>query len=734
MALPSNHMTRVRWVFACLFLVVALSPLRADEELELVISALSPDGLVEYDEKTGVITDPAGVIARYGDVELVARRLKLDREALSVEAAGKVRLQRGKELWTGEYIGYNFPMRRLSAEKFRTGMAPFFAAGEGLRADITNQTHSATNAFVTTDDVDTPGYRVRAKRIVFVPGKYIEATRAVLYLGKVPVLYLPRYRRHLDRHPNNFVFVPGYRSVYGPYLLGAYNWSISTNVDATFHLDYRLKRGVAGGPDLHYNLGSWGEGGITTYFIHDEDPGVDPVKLREIDPDRHRITFAYSAFPRTNLSVKAVLDNQSDALVAHDFFEAEYRKNVQPRSFFEINQLWPDFDLNVIAQPQINDFFQTVERLPDIKLTAFRQQIGISPFYYESESSGAYLRFREGDYYSATNHSALRADTFHQLLLPETLFGWLNVTPRAGGRFTYYGAGEDDGLVTDEHRRWIFNTGAELSFKASRVWRHARSPILDVTELRHIVEPSVNYAYVPAPSARPQELPQFDYEWYSYEMQPVDFPDYNSIDGIDSQNVIRFGLHNKLQTKRSGKVDDLVNWAAFLDWRLRPRDDQQTFADLFSDLDFRPRSWLTLNSELRYDMNENLIRVANHTATFEPNDIWNWKVGHRYVREIEELGPGSGHSLLLSSFYFRLSQNWGFRLRHHFDIHNHVMQEQYYTLYRDFRSWTSALTFRLRDNGSGNTDFTVAVLMSLKAFPRFKLGQDRDEPERLLGW
>ncbi|MCX8109283.1 MAG: LPS-assembly protein LptD, partial [Verrucomicrobiae bacterium] len=311
---------------------------------------------------------------------------------------------------------------------------------------------------------------------------------------------------------------------------------------------------------------------------------------------------------------------------------------------------------------------------------------------------------------------------------------WLNVTPRASGRFTYYGAEEDTGASADEHRRWVFNTGVETSFKAHRLWPEARSQLFDVTGLRHIVEPSVNYSYTPEPSKRPPELPQFDYEWYTYEMLPIDFPDYNSIDSIDSQNVIRFGLHNKFQTKRAGQIDDLVNWAVFLDWRLRPREDQATFGDLFSDIDFKPRSWITFNSEVRYDVNENLARLANHTVTLEPNDIWSWKVGHRYVREIEGLGPESGHSLILSSIYLRLSQNWGFRVRHHYDLKHHLLQEQYYTLYRDLRSWTGALTFRIRENVDGETDFAVAVQFSLKAFPRYRVGQDRDEPDRLLEW
>jgi hypothetical protein len=41
-------------------------------------------------------------------------------------------------------------------------------------------------------------------------------------------------------------------------------------------------------------------------------------------------------------------------------------------------------------------------------------------------------------------------------------------------------------------------------------------------------------------------------------------------------------------------VDNLVNWALVTDWRLDPRAGQPTFSDLYSDLDVKPFSWLTL--------------------------------------------------------------------------------------------------------------------------------------------
>lgn len=726
----------MHWVRAALAWGLASAALCAEEPPEIEVNALSSEGSIEYLENTLRVEDPAGVVARYGDATLIAREIQLDRLTSVVQAEGNVRLERGAEVWTGETLRYDFTSRQIQAANFRTGRPPYFAAGQGLGSDLTNQIHSATGGFVTTDDLAEPGYRVRAKSLAFKPGQYIEARGATLYLGKIPVMYFPRYRRQLDRHPNHWTLLPGYRSLYGAYLLSAYHWSIATNTAADFHVDYRTKRGLGGGPDLAYDLGRAGQGSLRTYYAHDEDPGLGETG-EEIPADRWRVAFSHSAFLRDNLSVKAAVNTESDPYFRHDFFESEYREDMMPKSFFEVDQQWSNFSLDLLAQPQFNDFFQTVERLPDLKLTGLRQQLGISPFFYESESSLAYLRHRQGDFAPATNYAALRADTYHQVLVPWNFFGWLNLTPRVGGRYTYYGEERDTTFDQDSQDRWVFNTGAEVSTKMSRLWRSAHSRLLDVSGLRHIVEPSVNYVYVPTPDKRPLELPQFDYEWPSLELMPIQYPDYNSIDAIDSQNVVRFGLRNKLQTKRSDEIDNLLHWALFMDWRLRPRPDQETYGDVYSDLDFKPRSWLVLNSELRYDINTTAWRMANHTVTLRPNDVWQWKIGHRYLLEIPGFGPDSGNNLFLSSLQFRLNENWSLRASQHFEARTGVMQEQYYSIFRDFRSWTAALTLRLRDSGETlrrQEDWSVAFQVSLKAFPSGGTRYRRDDPTYLLGY
>jgi hypothetical protein len=550
-------------------------------------------------------------------------------------------------------------------------------------------------------------------------------------VGPVPVLYFPYYERRLERHPNNFAFTPGYRSLYGPYLLSKYNWYRSQRLSGSINLDYRQTRGFGVGPDLTYDAGRLGRGDFNYYFLRDEKPEYDPGG-QPIRDYRHRLSFSHHAMLRTNLTAKVVVREQSDAYIIRDFFESEYRRNVQPSSFLEVNQLWPNFSLNVMAQPRINTFIETVERLPDVKLTALRQQLGVSPFYYEGESSAGYFRYKYAN--DTTNgFAALRADTYHQLVLPRTWFGWLNVTPRIGGRFTHYGESDGRGAQTSEQNRAVFNTGAEVSTKLSRLWTGARSRFWDVDGLRHIVQPSVNYVFVPAPNRLPPQLPQFDRELPSFRLLPIEYPDYYAIDSIDSQNVLRLGLRNRLQTKRAEDLDDLLNWAVYTDWRINPRAGQSTFADLYSDLDLKPRSWLTLSSETRYDLANDNLRQANHFLTLQPNITWSAAIGHRYLNDDPALGPNYGNNLLLSRVYYRFNENWALRLAHHFEARDGTMEEQYYTLYRDLRSWTAALTLRLRENRVGRDDLTVAVTFSLKAFPRFGLGADTVSPAMLLG-
>ena len=705
-------------------------------------------GLVDYDPATGTATGTNGVYIKYGNTTLTADTASVNQKSGEAVADGHVRIESADQLWVGDHIRYNFKTHQMQSEQFRTGKWPVFAGGTDLTGNSSNQVYYANHSFVTTDDTVDPEFKVRASRIKIVPGKYVEMWNAVLYAEGVPVFYFPYYKRNLGPRANNLTFSPGYRSTYGGFLLNTYNWFAGTNADGKIHVDYREKRGLGVGPDVNLHLGDWGQFGLKYYYLNDQKPNTSTnafPQFGSMNENRQILNFTWQARPATNLNLKALVNYDSDPLVLHDFREGSYADNPQPNTFVEANKYWDNWSLDALTTPRINNYFDQVERLPDVRLTGFRQQVLDTPVYYDSQSSAGWYRqynsyadIYTNGFYQHTNgyyaNSAARADTYHQFTLPWTFFHWLNVTPRVGGRLTYYSEQNfTNGAAGGAVYREVFNTGVGTSFKASQLWAGATNNFLQVDGLRHIIEPSANYVFVPDPSTPPAKLPQFDGEQPSLLELPVTFPDYNNIDSIDTQNVIRFGLRNTLQTKRDGELDKLVDWNLQLDWRLNPKSNQENLDDLYSAFAFKPRTRLTAESQTRYNFDGGL-NMSFQQLTFAPNDRWSYGLGYWYLR-----GGNWGNStwtennLITSTFFVRVGDNWGGRVTQNYNIVTQRLQDQMFTIYRDLRSWTSALTFRVANNSGSSADVTVAVVFSLKASPSIPLGEDVANRYTLVG-
>jgi hypothetical protein len=151
----------------------------------------------------------------------------------------------------------------------------------------------------------------------------------------------------------------------------------------------------------------------------------------------------------------------------------------------------------------------------------------------------------------------------------------------------------------------------------------------------------------------------------------------------------------------------------------------------------RPRTWLVLDSSTRYDLPDHRWRDSVNSLTITPNNTWSFSLGYRYLMNNDPeflTVPGEmlpGHNLVSGSLYYRMNENWGAHIMERYEAQNGVLQEQDYSIYRDLRSWTAALVFRLTQGVGQPNDFTVAITLSLKAFPRFPLGSDSDRPSNL---
>jgi LPS-assembly protein len=696
------------------------------------------DGAWAYHPETNIATAHNGVIVKLKHPEsngasIEAERVTIDAETSDILAVGNVTLHRDGLVWRGDRLEYNYDTQRIGTGSYRAGKSPFIAAGRELAVDPETGNYRIGNAFISTDDYAEPLYKVETGSLELIDNERFVARNATVRVGRIPVFYLPYMRGNLKGGGNQFSTTPGYRSRYGAFLLNESSWQVKEHLTTTFHLDYRTRRGLGGGPDLDYQLGPvLGKGKLQTYLMDDREPGMDP-RGQSITHDRYRIGWFHRANLGTDLTARVSVQKMSDPLLNRDFFESYHRQNTQPRSYLELSQQWKNYALSTLIQPQANTFFNRVERLPEVKLTGLRQQIGATPLFYESETSAGYYS-RQFMYENMHNYDAARLDSFHQILYPKNYFGWLIFTPHAGARYGYYSATSGKGSTLAEQTRYVLNAGARLSTKLSRVYPAFESNVLDARGLRHIVTPSIDYVYVPEPNAPPTRLPQFDDEIPSLRMLPVDFPGFNAIDAIDARNVMRLGLRNQLQTKRGehASVENLLRWHVFADWRLSRDHDQQGLADMTSDLLFRPKSWIDTGSMTRYSLEDNDLRLADQYVTLLPNNVWSFRIGHLYVRD-EPTYWGIGNNVYYTRLYYRLNENWGARINHHYEARDGRLEEHSYTLYRDFRSFTGAFSLRMRNpRGNRDSDYTLAVVVSMKAFPSVKLGDDVNRPTRLF--
>ena len=238
-------MTKFRALISLLLLGLSLPCVRAAEPADKVVI----EGEADWDQVKGIVVYTNGVVVKSGDLFLTAKRATVYEGTSDVYAEGSVHILRDDQTWVGEHFHYNWGNGTMDGEDFRAGKAPMYMTGQTLTGDYSNHTYFATNAIVTAEDYERPLFRIRAKRLKLVPKEYFEVHDATFYAGNQPVFFLPYYRRSFGRHEENFAFLPGYRSEYGPYLLTTFNWYLNENLDGAVHLDERVDRGFGVGPD-----------------------------------------------------------------------------------------------------------------------------------------------------------------------------------------------------------------------------------------------------------------------------------------------------------------------------------------------------------------------------------------------------------------------------------------------------------------------------------------------------
>lgn len=675
------------------------------------------EGSTSYQNELAIATK--NVVIQSKNAYIFADYAAYNRRLNEVLLVGNVRIYRADNIVSAQRAVYNFGTQSIRALDFRAGQPPYFFRADSVFSPGAGYQYNAQGVSLTTHDSSKPDYHLTAKRLRIYPDDRVILIGSTLYIGTTPVFYFPYFYQSLDEQ-GGYQILPGYSSLFGAYLGLAYSFPITRRLSATPRLDYRSLRGVGGGLSLDYHLKPTRAHktapnlSLIPPFASDDDPGVptnfqgdtisqiestgsdspDTTLLeRDNNPDRDDIHFlSYylydkkpdlnrTALPRLptvhnryrfalngtkyltdDLTLKTNFDKLSDRYMLEDFYPGEFTRNPQPDNVAFFHFYHPDVTANFITRAQLNPFFSTTERLPELTIDLPRHPLFTIPgvnttLNYENESSVGHYSREFPTHSLLPEYSAYRADTFHQLTLPGTYFDWLSIVPRIGIRGTYYShrapesrqaynlvyANEDaintlfnsqfdpppgstDALAQEEVRlanknfkpggaiwRPAFNTGIEGSFKVSKIYDQFQNRLLGLDQLHHVVQPYVNFSYVDVFGVNSRQILPFDRLLPTTQLNPIDFPLYTPIDTIDTGTFMRVGVHNTLQTYRDALTFNWLEVNSYFQVNIHNPYSSSHFSNLFHEVTFRPLPWLKLEMDAQFPFFDHATNVPDTT-------------------------------------------------------------------------------------------------------------------------
>ena len=730
------------WGFFFIFLAAGLANAASTTPRDHEPVEITSSGETTYNN--GIATARDNVAIHIGDTDIYGDFAQYNSQTHEVLVRGHVRIYRDVSLYIADEGAYNIDTKQIRTSAVRTEYHPYFLSSQNVNQTSTNVYH-IENANFTTDDSPRPDFHLHARTVRVYENDHVVFQNVTFYIGKVPVFWWPYMYQSLN-DAFSFSIAPADLSSWGPSLLTQITFPITDDIKGRLRLDYRGRRGLAIGfeSDVDYGKDKSSNLKLKTYYIDDQNPDINPtaIKRTEISPDRYRASLQDTTYFTKDIYGIVNVTKLSDQYVMQDFYQSEFRIDPNPDNVVALTKSDPFYTLTAITRFQANDFFQTTERLPEVVLDIKRHGLFGGPIFYEGESGFADLHrnFAEGSGFE--DYGTTRVDTFHQLLYPNTYFGWLSIVPRAGFRATYYDKTRDLGntlFPTSEDPlipnfipldptptnpvinagsgvRTVSDAGVEASFKLSRTWDDVANRIFGLDGLLHVIQPYSDFSYVHEEGIDPSSILQFDRFEPSTQLPIFDFPQFTTIDSIASWTIWRNGIRNRLETRRDDVTVTWLELDSFFDVNFDNPYDRRTYSNFFNKLRFTPLPWASLSIDSQIPAFSSGFTEVNTTISVQPVANLQLNAGHRYLND----NPFFQHSsLFVVGGYYRVTDNWGFGFQEQYEGTIGIFQEQRYAIYRDLTNWVASFGAVVRDNTGNKKEYGILLTFSLKAFPKF---------------
>jgi len=635
-----------------------------------------------------------GVVLTHGDARLTADELLYDATEEAVYADGNVHMWVGGVEYTGERATYSVKDGSGRVYDATARVYPWYLFG--ARAEGSNLDDAArsrlelVDAYATNCDLPHPHWRISARRIVVDPGRRFWAYDARVYVGGVPVLYLPRLSRSLAPRREGWVFTAGHDSEKGYELLSHYNWWGNERIAGRVYLDLLENWGPGVGADVELvPTGDSADGSGLWYawwMPQDERAYEDAAGLPQTagegdEIDRYKLFVRHRQYLRDDLTAILRYDRRSDADFNDDFeWEERWRRftrddleDQNPEASLSLTQRGEDYNLLGLVRGKADSFTEMTEELPAVRFDLAERRFESANVYRDFDLSARRLTPALADGDVTESIASARASA------PLAL-GPLRLEPGVGVGGAWYSKD-----ARDESDRAYGNWSASLGTNLS-AWR--KFELGDIV-LKHSFQPRVTYTYSPSwPDGR---------EWL--EPFVTQLPSRESRLALELLNW--FDLRKASgETYRAGylRLYSGYDWAGEHRWEI-----------VGTEVEVSPGGPLTARLEAQYDSPQHTMRRLDSDLFYARED-WGASVGTRFSKLPDEASSRD----LVGGTWLPLGSKMTVSFDSRYDLEADLWEKKRLSLLRDLHCWEVALSLEDTRRREGETELAVFVTFFLK--------------------
>jgi len=676
---------------------------RAFDERDLQVETVADS--LEYLRDQKKVIAKGNVVITHGSEKITADYAEVQSDTKQALARGHVIIFKNQTpVAKGDEIHYDF---NAHSGDFPEGIIlsyPWTCRGRDMKK-LNTDTSQASDAVFTTCKGEKPPYEVHAKSVTIHANDKMVAKFVTIYSMGKPIFWWPYLIIPLQSQSVPFSVTAGYNDDFGAYFEAKKGYSINKYMWGVWHADYRAKRGFGGGSDVTYDFGPLAHGEVRGYWTQDKRapvPGNSASPGNAFATEEERDRGRLSWWHRTDIdeysNVQLRYHRLADELFLQEFFEKEFRGEIEPQSFVTLTKNSPRYGFMVYNTKRMNSFETLVEKLPEVRFDWKNQPFSPIPnVFYRNQTSYASLAKRYSR--SPAIQHVQRFDHFSEWSMPMSVKD-ISVTPFLNARGTYYSREQQS---DNNHFRTVAGWGVDIRNQYFKSFETQFDRFgIEVNRLRHIVEPYVTYEAVRS-SVSDEKLEHFD-----------------RIDTIDDQDLVTFGLENRLQTKRvvGGRTQrvDLVSYNTYLSMSPNPHNVEKdaSFVRVGQELVLRPYDWLQYEARFEYDFIRSEAAFVNQDLLFHRGGKHFILFGHRYIADREE---SEGSNQFVFEGQYTLNDLWKFGGYLRFDAIEMDLQEWQVSATRDFYCLLLDLGYNVRNSSIRNSNKELFFNLRLKHYP-----------------